>query len=41
MASVMGWGVVTFSAASFSGIAMPKRSICDLGRTLQIETSEL
>lgn len=35
------WGVVTLLAASFSGIAMPKSSTCDLGRTLQIKTSEI
>lgn len=33
MTSVTEWDVVSFLAASFSGIAMPKSSTCDLGRT--------
>lgn len=41
MTSVTGWGVVTFLAASLSGIAMPKSSTCDLERNFQIKASEL
>lgn len=41
MTSLTGWGVVTFLAASFGGIAMPKSSTCNLGSAFQIETNEL
>lgn len=41
MPSVTGWGVVTFPAASLSGVAMPKSSTYDLGSTFQTETREI